>query len=227
MNNHPAEFCITCLVRVGYGIKRISKILKVSKSSVFRAKQRYGLGDVKAERPVTVGRFQPLPAYEAYCKYWMNEELSVKESDYPDWWNHIERLRLVGRLNARKQWRLMKSENRPQRIAKKLRHHIWKHIRNYKKDSSSQLIGCTWLELQVKLQNQFDIGMTWENMGMHWHIDHIKPCASFDLTKESEQRKCFHWSNLRPLPARENIRKHSWYKGKHYKTRRRISSTQG
>ena len=51
--------------------------------------------------------------------------------------------------------------------------------------------------------------MTWENRSL-WHIDHIKPCISFDLTKEEEQKKCFHWSNLQPLWAKENIAKWSY-----------------
>lgn len=34
---------------------------------------------------------------------------------------------------------------------------------------------------------------------------HIKPCSSFDLTKENEQKKCFHWSNLQILKANENL----------------------
>ena len=48
--------------------------------------------------------------------------------------------------------------------------------------------------------------MTWENYG-EWHIDHRKPCASFDLTKEEEQKMCFHFTNLQPMWASMNISK--------------------
>jgi hypothetical protein len=48
--------------------------------------------------------------------------------------------------------------------------------------------------------------MSWSNYGK-WHVDHIKSCASFDLSKEDEQRKCFHYTNLQPLWAEENLSK--------------------
>ena len=49
-------------------------------------------------------------------------------------------------------------------------------------------------------------GMIWENYGT-WHIDHFYPCDSFDLTKDEEQKRCFHYTNLQPLWAKENIKK--------------------
>ena len=58
------------------------------------------------------------------------------------------------------------------------------------------------------IQNKFTEGMLWDNYGL-WHIDHIRPCSKFDLSKPKEQRKCFHYSNLQPLWAIDNIRKGS------------------
>jgi hypothetical protein len=69
-----------------------------------------------------------------------------------------------------------------------------------------KLVGCSIIFLKRYLQKQFTVGMTWKNYGK-WHVDHKIPCCQFDLSKESEQRKCFHWTNLQPLWARENLRK--------------------
>ena len=50
--------------------------------------------------------------------------------------------------------------------------------------------------------------MTWKNYGRNgWHIDHILPCSSFDLTDPEQRRKCFHYTNLQPLWEIDNIRK--------------------
>jgi len=75
-----------------------------------------------------------------------------------------------------------------------------------KSDSTLALIGCTSVELKKHLESQFIDGMNWDNYG-DWHIDHIRPCASFDLTSPEEQKICFNYKNLQPLWAKDNLRK--------------------
>jgi hypothetical protein len=78
----------------------------------------------------------------------------------------------------------------------------------HKSKKTMQLVGCTVKELKQYLEQKFKEGMSWYNYGKHgWHIDHIKPCSSFNLKKGNEQHKCFHYTNLQPLWAKENLQK--------------------
>lgn len=70
------------------------------------------------------------------------------------------------------------------------------------------LVGCTGTELKQWIESQFSEGMTWENQGQHgWHIDHIIPVSVFDLNDHEQQRAAFHYTNLRPMWAADNMRK--------------------
>jgi len=69
-----------------------------------------------------------------------------------------------------------------------------------------ELLGCNIEFVKKYLESKFDKEMSWDNYGK-WHIDHIKPVASFDLTKLDEQKKCFHYTNIQPLWAKENREK--------------------
>lgn len=69
-----------------------------------------------------------------------------------------------------------------------------------------ELLGCTIQDVRIFLEAEFEPGMSWDNYG-EWHIDHIKPCASFNLEDPEEQKKCFHWTNLQPLWAIDNLKK--------------------
>lgn len=53
----------------------------------------------------------------------------------------------------------------------------------------------------------FSHDMTFSNYGSYWHIDHVIPCANWDLSDEENKKKCFHWTNLSPLPATVNMSK--------------------
>ncbi len=74
------------------------------------------------------------------------------------------------------------------------------------------LLGCTVSELKIHLEKNFKPGMSWKNHGLNgWHIDHIKPVSKYNLLDPEEQKKCFHYTNLQPLWALENIRKSNKY----------------
>lgn len=95
------------------------------------------------------------------------------------------------------------------RVQTNLRCRIGKAVKgNLKEVSTMKLVGCSIKELRSHLERQFLPGMTWSNYGFTgWHIDHIKPCADFDLSDPNQQAICFHWSNLQPLWALDNLKK--------------------
>ena len=66
------------------------------------------------------------------------------------------------------------------------------------------LVDCTIFELMAHLESKFTPEMNWNNHGSYWHIDHIRPCSSFNLLNIRDQKRCFHFSNLQPLYGREN-----------------------
>lgn len=74
--------------------------------------------------------------------------------------------------------------------------------------SHIKLLGCTVDQARTHIEKQFQPWMTWENHGARgWHIDHIRPLASFDLRDPAQVKQAFHFTNLRPLHWRENIQK--------------------
>ena len=97
------------------------------------------------------------------------------------------------------------------RLTQLLRHRLWLALNgNLRVDKTLNLLGCSIEDFKKYLESKFKKGMNWNNYGRGgWHIDHIKPCASFDLSKEKEQRKCFFYLNLQPLWELENLKKGS------------------
>lgn len=85
---------------------------------------------------------------------------------------------------------------------------------------TSELLGCTFQELRDHIESQWRDGMSWSNYGRvvgKWCIDHIRPCASFDLTDPVQQRECFNWINLSPLWVVDNQKKSSRWNGLQYR----------
>lgn len=126
---------------------------------------------------------------------------------------HYKRWRDQNRTHLN-QWRQEKLKRDPHfKLVCTLRSRVSTLIKKLgiiKSDSTLNLLGCSIDFLKTHLENKFKSGMSWENYGK-WHIDHIIPCVAFDLTKPEEQQKCFHYSNLQPLWAQENLKKSDRY----------------
>ena len=83
-----------------------------------------------------------------------------------------------------------------------------RRARGHKSERTMSLIGCDAETLRRHIETLWSPGMSWANYGHDgWHVDHVRPCASFDLTNPEQQKACFHWTNLQPLWAADNIRK--------------------
>jgi len=77
---------------------------------------------------------------------------------------------------------------------------------NYKSGSAVKDLGCTIEEFKIYLESKFLPEMSWDNHSLNgWHIDHIKPLSSFDLTDRQQFLEACHYTNLQPLWAKDNL----------------------
>lgn len=91
------------------------------------------------------------------------------------------------------------------RLAQVLRSRI---ARSIKAGSAIKDLGCSIEDLKAYLEARFQPGMSWENYGLRgWHIDHIVPLDSFDLSDPDQLKRACHYTNLQPLWASANISK--------------------
>jgi len=141
------------------------------------------------------------PCHNEYNKRFRGNESPEKNSERCRRWRDNNREHLRKYHNDR-------YKNNPQRrmyetLCKRMR----QALKNANKsDSTMNLVGCDIDSLRLHLEKLFEDGMNWDNHG-EWHIDHIRPCASFDLTDPEQQRVCFHYTNLQPLWAKDNLSK--------------------
>lgn len=78
----------------------------------------------------------------------------------------------------------------------------------FKSGSSIDDLGCTVDEFIIYIESKFLAGMNWDNHGRRgWHLDHIIPISSFDLSNREEFLKAVHYTNIQPLWAIDNLRK--------------------
>jgi len=146
---------------------------------------------------------------ERQAIYWINNPESFKQREswkkiYMRNYRKQNRLKILLQIKTRR-------ENDPNfKMRNTLRSRIWtvlKRKNTTKLVSTLTLLGVDSVETVIKhIEKQFKNGMTWNNHG-EWHLDHIKPCASFDLTCPVQQLACFNYNNLQPLWASDNMSK--------------------
>ncbi len=123
-------------------------------------------------------------------------------------------------------WKRTQYENNPiYNITQKLRSRFSIALRQQgvtrkRRSSTRDLLGISFDKFQTYIESLWLPGMTWENHGHYvrdgvsqWHIDHIKPCAAFDLTDPEQQKICFHYTNMQPMWALDNFSKNSRWNG--------------
>ncbi len=92
------------------------------------------------------------------------------------------------------------------RLRMNLRTRLGQAIRKNRAGSAVRDLGCSIAELRLYLESKFTIGMSWDNYGF-WHIDHIQPLSSFDLTNREQFLTACNYRNLQPLWAVDNLKK--------------------
>jgi len=125
---------------------------------------------------------------------------------------HRERVRKSSALpenreHKRKYQNQKRKDDIQYRLSGNLRSRLYMAIKNGQKAGSAiDDLGCSIEYLKKHLEKQFQPGMTWDNYG-EWHIDHIRPLCSFDLTDRYYFIEAVHWTNLQPLWAIDNLKK--------------------
>ncbi len=136
------------------------------------------------------------------CKIWRDKNKEKKrliDKKYRE--NNKEKLTLYFREHIRKK----RQSNVLERLKNNLRRRIHKALKGQAKSRRTvELLGLSVESVMLHIESLFQIGMTWDNYGQ-WHIDHIIPLASAKTQEELE--KLFHYTNLQPLWAIDNIKK--------------------
>lgn len=91
---------------------------------------------------------------------------------------------------------------------------VWQVLRGRKPGSISDILPYTGQDLIAHLEELLLPGMTWENYGRQWHVDHKRPVSWFDWTRsdlENVIRECWALSNLQPLWGSDNVTKGNRY----------------
>ena len=131
--------------------------------------------------------------YKEYDKEYAKKNWLIKKED-PDY--------QLKHREYQKQYKRQKRKDPIFKLKENLRTYFYRTITN-KSNSVFKYLGDLG-EFKYHIELQFDNNMTWENYGIYWEIDHIKPIEMFNFTDENEIKECWNYKNLQPLTINEN-----------------------
>jgi len=85
-------------------------------------------------------------------------------------------------------------------------------LKSEKTDRSIEYLGCNIEEFRKHIEDQFIEGMSWDNYGVDWQIDHIIPIKYGNPSLDDVIQR-LHYTNTQPLWSSENAAKGNRYIG--------------
>jgi hypothetical protein len=153
---------------------------------------------------------------KAGMKKWLEENKEYKkqkDKEYRE--THWEEKKAYNRDWQRENYKKLKEDGGEKFAELKIKSNVGRRLREIlgqdKSESCIKYTGCSLEKLRIYLESTFKDGMTWENYGSRWHIDHKLPCAAFNHSNPVELMACWHFKNLQALWAAENIIKKDFF----------------
>lgn len=141
---------------------------------------------------------------ESKKKYYYNNQQERCEKSR-NWYNDNKELK---NKNHTIYMRLRRQNDIEFKIYSNIQSRIYSALKNnIKEETTNDIIGCTIKYYRKWLEYQFNENMNWDNHGTYWHIDHVKPCASYDFHLTNHIKDCFNWKNVRPIEKYINLSK--------------------
>jgi hypothetical protein len=215
---HGKDFgCLKC-----HALCRITTVMSAdltnrTKGQISRWRKRHGLTVVSIAREQQLKSYEDAQTRNAWRLYWENEWKGVRKFDEINHWAcHPIAARVVSLASY---YRNHEANKRRMAIRSKKIYQMTKHtaevkmrlaVRNAisricrksgirKHARTLRYLGCTMQEARTHIEAQFKPGMTWDNHGTLWEIDHIRPLAAFDLTDDCQRLEANNIMNLQPL----------------------------
>jgi len=173
-----------------------------------------------AKHALRTRKVTPNSSAEQYlAEYWREEVLAVRKLERQCSWSKHPSAQLTAmdryyqnpdkyraysaRVAKARYWRLKNDPAyRAKRAIRNTTSRIKRQVRRPRK--SNELLGVSVVEAQKHLERQFLAGMTWQNHGTAWEIDHIYPISAADLSDENQMLAVANIRNLRPLWKSDN-----------------------